>query len=61
VWESSSVRVFNRRVLWESEIDCCAVICNVKRWKLNGADGDFGILWFEKCEVKCENCDEDED
>jgi len=38
--------------LGEGEVDGGGVVGEVEGWELNGGDGDFWILWFEKCEVK---------
>lgn len=56
--ESSSVRVSNGGVLCEGEVN--GAVDDGERWKLNGVDGDLGVLGFENCVVYYQDDDDDE-
>lgn len=59
VGENGAVRVPDGGVLGEGEVD--GAVDDGERGELDGADGDFGVLWFENGEVDDEDDDDDED
>lgn len=59
VREGNSIRVLDRNVLGEGEVD--GVVGDGEGRELNSVDGDFGVFRFENCEEDDEDYDNKKD